>query len=180
MVLLKIVFNFSRFRLALRWNWFLAYMRRGSNSSNSYSGFTEPHSIGWVINFCWYKLKIKLNLKLTQRADQALISIFTSLKFSALASFYFTIFIFFPLDERGRAGSHNPQHFSLPWHILAFCLPAAMGHHRTVPRPQHLSSKRLSSWFRVTLRLKLFGRFTMISYKPLPDIIAGISLFLYL
>ena len=41
------------------------------------------------LHFCRYKLKIKLILILTKREDQALISIFTILKFSAQSRIYF-------------------------------------------------------------------------------------------
>ena len=46
------------------------------------------HSIGWILHSFQstkYKLKIKLILKLIKRGDQALISIFTILKFSVLS-----------------------------------------------------------------------------------------------
>ena len=34
--------------------------------------------------------------------------------------------------EQGKAGGHMPQYFSLPCHILAFCLHTAISHNRTV------------------------------------------------
>ena len=57
----------------------------------NFSGFSDwlfrflQMPLNWLsyIKFCWYKLKIKLILKLTKNEDQALISISTILKFSA-------------------------------------------------------------------------------------------------
>ncbi len=73
----------------------------------------------YCIHFWWYKLKIKLILKLTKREDQTLISISIILKFSALGIWEYGsvtgswVYINHQNASRNVSSLPGPMHFSL-------------------------------------------------------------------